>query len=77
MAKTALGQQHNPFSTIASAMVRTGMKDKHVYDASGIPRMTWYRNKESGRLTLEQLRAIDDVIDFTDSELIELIRGRQ
>ena len=80
MSKTELCKPHNPFSTIASAMRRNGVKnEKDVYVPAQINNVTWRarRDETPERLTVEQIRAIDEVLGFTDSELIELIRGRR
>ena len=79
MPKTNFCKPHNPFITIHGAMVRAAVRsEKKLYEEAGINHDTWNRRKKSpDDLKLSEIRALDDVMDFTDGELIELIRGRK
>lgn len=78
MPKTNFCKSHNPFATIRGAMVRAEVSsEKKLYEKAGINHDLWCRRKKSPEdLKLSEIRDIDDVLRFTEKELVELIRGR-
>lgn len=61
---------------LCAAVRRRGIKMGDFLKMAQIPKPRFYRHaKDTDKITLEELRAMDKALRFTSEELMELLRG--
>lgn len=60
---------------IRSALLRVGMTAEELCRLAAIPPRTYYSHLKAGSFTQAELKRIDKVLHFEDSELLTIIRG--
>jgi len=64
--------------TIAGCIAQKGITIKSLCAKIGMNHETWRRRRNNpDSLTLAEIRELDDALDMTEKDLVELIRGKK